>query len=167
MLTLIKEDYTKQRNLCVKLLRITKRKYYANLNIKKIKDSRTFWKTIRPLFSDKIVMQQNMTLLENATFNTDDSAIANIFNELFSNIVPNLQIIGNEDILINTIAIDDPIKRAILEYTFHPSVLKIKDMVNIKEMFSFAIFSQDDIATIIKTLIHPRLPRMISSLLRY
>ena len=56
-------------------------------------------------FPDKIVMQQ-------LYYRRYNSAIANIFNEFFSNIVPNLQIIENEDILINTIAIDDPIKWA-------------------------------------------------------
>ena len=90
-----KREYTKQRNLCVKHLRITKRKYYADLNINQFKDSRKFWKTIKPLFSEKVVMQQNITLLVNNTFIIDDSAVATIFNEYFSNIVPNLQIIEN------------------------------------------------------------------------
>ena len=88
-------------------------------------------------------MQQNITLLENDTFITDNSVVTNIFKKFFSN---------SEDILIDTNAIDEPIKRAILKYSFHPSVLKIKDMVNIKERFSFTIVSQDDIATIIKNL---------------
>ena len=116
----------KQRNLCGKLLRTTKRKYYADLNINQIKD----WKTTRHLYYRR-------------------RRYCKHFNE-YSNIVPTLQIIENEDILINTNAIDDPIKRAILKYSFHPSVLKIKDMINIKEKFSFTIVFLDDIATIIK-----------------
>ena len=81
-----KREYAIQRNLCIKLLRIMKRKYYADLNINQIKDSHTFWKTIRPLFSEKNVMQQNITLLENDTF-IQTGITANIFNKFFSNIV--------------------------------------------------------------------------------
>ena len=35
--------YTKQRNLCVLLLRKVEREYFANLNEKYITDDRKFW----------------------------------------------------------------------------------------------------------------------------
>ena len=40
------------RNYCVNLLRKTK-KQYENLRIKNLMDNQTFWKTIKPYFSDK------------------------------------------------------------------------------------------------------------------
>ena len=46
-------NYKKQRNFCVSLLRNTKRNYYNNLDLKLITDNKLFWKTIKPLFSDK------------------------------------------------------------------------------------------------------------------
>ena len=45
--------YKKQRNYCVNLLNKTKKEYYTNLDLSIFKDNKTFWKNIRPLFSDK------------------------------------------------------------------------------------------------------------------
>ena len=39
-----KSLYNKQRNICVSLLRKTKRNYYAQLDNKIITDSRIFWR---------------------------------------------------------------------------------------------------------------------------
>ena len=43
----------KQRYYCVSLLRKTKKDYYANLNVKDNVDNKLFWKTLKPLLSDK------------------------------------------------------------------------------------------------------------------
>ena len=43
---------SKQRNLCVGILRKNKRDYFGNLNNNIITDNRKFWKTISPLFSE-------------------------------------------------------------------------------------------------------------------
>ena len=40
------ENYGKQRNFCVDLLRKIKKDYFQNLNIQDIPDNRKFWKTI-------------------------------------------------------------------------------------------------------------------------
>ena len=48
-----KTNYVKQRNRCVSLLRETKREYYSNLDEKKICDSKTFWKIVKPMLSKK------------------------------------------------------------------------------------------------------------------
>ena len=39
--------YKMQRNYCVKLLKRSKNDFY-NLNVKKVRDSKHFWKTIKP-----------------------------------------------------------------------------------------------------------------------
>ena len=41
-----------QRNYCISLLRKTKKKY-KNLSVKTVMDNQTFWKTVKPYFSDK------------------------------------------------------------------------------------------------------------------
>ena len=46
--------YLKQHNYCVSLLRKSKSDYFGNLNEKNISDTKTFWKTIKPLFRIKI-----------------------------------------------------------------------------------------------------------------
>ena len=49
---------TKLRNKFLKdvsLLKKAKREYFGNLNEKKLCDNKTFWKTLKPFLSDKIV----------------------------------------------------------------------------------------------------------------
>ena len=46
--------FIKQRNYCVSLLRKTKKQYCANLNEKDVADNKEFWKTVKPVLSDKL-----------------------------------------------------------------------------------------------------------------
>ena len=46
-------SYKKQRIFCFKLLRQTKEKYFNNINVKKVSDNKTFWKSVKPFFSNK------------------------------------------------------------------------------------------------------------------
>ena len=62
--TLSKIDYNKQRNICVKLLRKSKKDFYNNLNAKSITDSKSFWKTVKPSFSDKPLKNETISLIE-------------------------------------------------------------------------------------------------------
>ena len=70
--------FKRQRNKCVKLLRQAKIDYYKNLDVKCLTDNRKFWKTIKPLFSEKIKASPNINLLENEVLVTDDREVANI-----------------------------------------------------------------------------------------
>ena len=47
-----KRRYTKQIKKCVSLLRSAKKKYYGNLDEKKVIDNKQFWETIKSLISD-------------------------------------------------------------------------------------------------------------------
>ena len=46
-------NYKKQRNFCVNLLKKEKKNYYSNLDLKIFDDNRKFWKNVKPLFSNK------------------------------------------------------------------------------------------------------------------
>ena len=46
--------YAKQRKYCVKLLQQKKRQYSENLNLSSITDNTLFWKTVSPLFIEKM-----------------------------------------------------------------------------------------------------------------
>ena len=46
-------NYENQRNFCVNLVRKTKKDYFQNLNIR---DNRKFWKTVKPYFTNKGLM---------------------------------------------------------------------------------------------------------------
>ena len=49
-----KQAYNKQRNLCVKKVRIAKKNYFNNLNVRNITDNKQFWNTGKPFFSSKV-----------------------------------------------------------------------------------------------------------------
>ena len=50
-------------------------------------DNQTFWKTVKPYFSDKASnSRRKMTLLENDSILTDDKDIAKSMNNFFINI---------------------------------------------------------------------------------
>ena len=53
-----KAKYNKQRIICVSLTRKAKSSYYENLNLNNhrnnIRDNKTFWVTVKPLFSSKM-----------------------------------------------------------------------------------------------------------------
>ena len=55
--TRAKEDwnnYKKQRNFCVNLLRNTKKDYFQKLNTKYLTANKKFWKTIKPFLAIKV-----------------------------------------------------------------------------------------------------------------
>ena len=143
-----KREYNKQRNYCVSLLRKTKTKYYGNLNEKDLTDNKQFWRTVKPLLSDKIKSSEKITLVEQReTPDTDgniddgivndDVKIAEIFSRFFSNAVKDLKIPGFHGGVLLAGNISHPIFRAILKYANHPSTIAIKDL-NYTSMFSFS-----------------------------
>ena len=79
--------YAKQRNYCLNLLRKIKKKYFANINISSINDNQKFWKTVKPLVSDKISHKETITLAVNDTILSGDQVVADTFNNYFNNIV--------------------------------------------------------------------------------
>ena len=64
------------------------RSFYENLDLKDITDSKKFWATVRPLFSN--------TLEENGKIISNDKDLARIFDEFFVNIVHHLGINTNQ-----------------------------------------------------------------------
>ena len=65
-----RNDYRKQRNLCA--------------------DNKKFWKTVKPLFSDKISHKDTISLTEDGKTITEDLPIVEIFNNYFSNVIRSL-----------------------------------------------------------------------------
>ena len=60
-----RNNYGKQRNLCVALLRKTKKELYGNLNEKKLCDNKKFWGVVKPVLSSKVVSNEKITVVEN------------------------------------------------------------------------------------------------------
>ena len=143
--------YDKQRNYCANLLRRTKKKYFANINISSITDNKKFWKTVKPLFSDKISHKETINLAVNDTILSDDQAVADTFNNYFNNIVKNLLTVTNKNYpkeTANSVNLNllDPVEAAILKFKNHPSLNAIRDKMskldNPKFYFQYTSFDQ-------------------------
>ena len=52
-----------QNNFCIKLLRQTKEKYFNNVNVKKVSDNETFWRSVKPFFSNKCLNSNSILLM--------------------------------------------------------------------------------------------------------
>ena len=144
-----RKNYTSQRNLCKKLLKSTKRTYFNNLDIRKVTDNRTFWKTVVPLFSNKFSKSEKINLTEgNKTISNDDE-LCQVFNNFFSKIVDELKIpnISNYK-LDNT---NDPLKEALRYFENHPSITNIKSK-SFDANFTFRDTSSSEVIKLIKTL---------------
>ena len=76
-------NYKTQRNFCTNLLRKTKKEYFSKLDIIKISDSKKFWKTIKPFFSDKGLNCNKMMLSENDQIISDETTMADTMNKYF------------------------------------------------------------------------------------
>ena len=59
-----RNNYNKQRNYCVTLLRKAKKEYYGSLDEKHKTINKTFWKTVQPFLSEKTVNSPKITLVE-------------------------------------------------------------------------------------------------------
>ena len=79
--------YKKQRNYCVSLLRKSKTNYYANLDEKKVSDNKLFWKVIKPSFSYKSCVKEQINLVEEEEILKTNLEIAEVLNTFFGNIV--------------------------------------------------------------------------------
>ena len=79
--------YKRQRNYCVKLLKRSTKDFYNNLNVKKVTDNKHFWKTIKPNFTDKILKDEKIVLVEDDKVITAETDMAKIFKDDFENIV--------------------------------------------------------------------------------
>ena len=127
------------RNLCTHLLKKAKKEYYSKLNSKNITDNKRFWRTVKPLFSDKSIGKETITLVDNDEMFQDELVVAEKFTKCFRNTVTNLEIQFKYDDIISNTADTDPVLRAISKYSMHLSILKINELYGheYKNSFSF------------------------------
>ena len=139
--------YTKQINFCVSLLRKTKKRYYENLNEKFVVDNKLFWKTIKSLLSDNVAGKDEIYLIENNELTKTDLETSEVLNNVFSNIVQNLDISrssNGEPLVSNT---NDATLTAILKYRNDPSIIAIQSKCKDKGSFNFIEVDQKQIET--------------------
>ena len=67
---------TKYRNYCTGLFREEKKLYYNNLSVDLLTENRNFWKAVSPLFSEKCLCTNKITLLEGDEIISEDAEVA-------------------------------------------------------------------------------------------
>ena len=106
-----------------------KRNYYNDLDLNNVTDNRKFWKTIRPLFANKIKVKNKITLNEDSKSTKDDQKVANIFNSFFENTASSHKISCNKS-LPQTRDISKIVEHTIRNFENHSSIIAIKNYRN-------------------------------------
>ena len=70
------KNYKKQRNFCSRLNKKEKNNYYSKLDTKQITENKAFWKTMKPLFSDKGCSRYKITLIDDGKIIKEDQKIS-------------------------------------------------------------------------------------------
>ena len=143
--------YKTQRNLCTSLLRKIKSNFYSNLHPSKISDNKKFWKTMKPMFSDKKEYNPKINLIEKNKILSDDDEIAKCFKNYFENAVKELNIEMDPNILSPSDH-TDIVLNYLEKFKKHPSLLKIKEVVNADKTFNFDFININNITEIINNL---------------
>ena len=63
------------------LLRKSKKQYFSNINVSDITDNKSFWKSVKPYFSNKGSSSNKITLVENDAIIKNDKIISPTMNK--------------------------------------------------------------------------------------
>ena len=123
-----RKAYRSEDNFCKKLLINTKITYFNNLNIKKVIDNQTFWKTVVSLFSNKFLRNEKIDLTEeNETISTIGE-FNQVFSNLFSKAASELKLLSISNVMHNES--NESLKEALSYFKIHPSIGNIKTKGN-------------------------------------
>ena len=136
--------YKRQKNYCSRLYKKERKKYFKNLNLKDITDNKKFWKTIKPLLSNKGSQRNKITIVKEGKVISEDKNVSESLNDFFKNAVDSLDISENRYLLEPTNESNDSVEFAISKFNTHPSILKIKEKIN-TQAFSFSEVSLSEI----------------------
>ena len=143
-----------QRNYVSRLYKKEKKKFFNNIDMSNFSDNYKFWKNINRLFSEKVQVGSNITLVSENQIISEDKEVAETLNNFFKNAVSNLGIEENTGFTQSTEGITDPIDIAIHKFKEHPSIVKIKEVVGDTTLynFNFSNIEQEEIEIEIKNL---------------
>ena len=138
--------YKDQRNLVVKLNIQAKRQFFMSIQSKTIDNDEKFWKTVKPLFSNKNPMSEKITLIEDARILSNDVEVAECFNEYFCNFTDSLDIDPLFKEVPEQISVEQMVLRAITKYKDHTSIKVINQNVALNDnTFSFSHASPNEV----------------------
>ena len=122
-----------------------------NLDINNVTDNKKFWSTVKPFFSDKNTTGKNITLIDGDNIISTEKQVAETMNIFFSNAVKSLKIKGfKPDDTVNE-GLNDK-NKIVSKFKNHPSIIKIKQRIEINDKFSFSSSSLNEIEDKIKDI---------------
>ena len=136
-----RRTYRSQKNFVSKLYKKERKKFFQNLDLKStLSDNRKFWKQIKKFFSDKGACGRKITLVDGNNILSDELQVAEHCKAFFENAVKSLNLPKNRELLnLNLVdCIDNPIDTILHNFKSHPSVLKIREKVDVNMNFSFS-----------------------------
>ena len=107
-------------------------------------DNKKFWKTVKPLSSDKQIHHRKITLIENHEMTSNEANIVNVVEKL------ELEGYSTDDIPLNLEL--NTVSNIITKFKDHPSILNIRENVLLNETFHFSMISEAAMSTEIKSL---------------
>ena len=144
------KNFKHQKKICRKLLRTTKYSYYSNLDIKKVTDNKTLWKTIIPLFTKRPLKGQKINLIENGKNISNDTELCDIFNGFFSNTISKINIPKKYQCFLNDMD-SGSVFSVLNPFKNHPSIKNIKSK-KFNSTFSFENTYTDEVMKVINNL---------------
>ena len=96
-----------------------------DIYIQNITDNKKFWKTVKPLLSEKSQNIRKITIIKDGEIISRDEEVAETLNSYFKNAVTSLDIKENELLLTTSNEQNDSIDYALKRYESHPSILNI------------------------------------------
>ena len=135
-----KRAYNTQRNYCLTLVRKFKKDYCNNLDHEDVTDNKTFWKSVKPLFSEKGSTHNKITVVEQDLRLDKNDNVEEVLNNFFVNVVSNLNIPKYHDKSVNINHIEDPIE----QHKNHTSIVAIKSK-STNKYFKFNSISKPEV----------------------
>ena len=144
--------YKKQKNYVSRLYKKERKMFFNSLNPSVISDNRKFWKTVKPLFSNKGNYGNKIKLVENEEIIDDDTKVAEELNNFFKTAVASLDIHGNPYTVENVENMSDSVEKAIKKFEFHPSILLIKNKIGKNVSQNLFCFNEVTKAEVLKEI---------------
>ena len=113
---------------------------------------RKFWKTVKPVLSDKGRSNQKIALIEDEKIISNDEEIAETLNDYCATVTGSLGIAEYSNIISRTEGATDPIEKARLKYSNHPSIRKTRNFAQNVDPFNFQKVSLEQMDNEIRRL---------------
>ena len=150
-------EYKKQRNFCVALRRKCIKNYLKKLTEKGLTTKKSFWKFMKPFLTNKGFTGNNdITLIHQNKIISDEKQLTKLFNSYYINIVEKGSGTKTFETDFENSSVQS-VRHIVNSYKNHPSIIKIKQVVNgsdvsDSERFSAKTVNESEIKDFMKNL---------------